>query len=427
MGYPGVDIQIQSGQLGAVASTNDGICGLIIADDPGSTNIEAGKVYTFTSIDDVKNTDFKDIAFAFGQISEFYLEAGSGSKLHVMLVPNTETMEDICDAADDNAYAKQLLHAANGEINFLGVCRKPNSTAVGEIPAYNATHDNGLDDDAYNALSKAQSLCDDYAAMYQPCFAIIEGREFQGILSGTGALTDIRSASFNRASIAICSTDSALTVTKNNDGEITNIDHDGSASVGLVLGRIAAIPVQRKISRVKSGALAIPSAYIADASITTGISKGYTKIEDAKIETITGLGYISIRHFTGRVGYYFADDPLATTATDDYNCITNRRVIDKAIRIVYNTYINELNDEIEIAPDGTISPAVAKSYQGLIENAVNQLMTANDEVSSFSAFVDINQNVLSTGRLVIECKIVPVGYSREIVVKLGFDNPALSN
>ena len=59
----------------------------------------------------------------------------------------------------------------------------------------------------------------------------------------------------------------------------------------------------------------------------------------------------------------------------------------------------------------------------MIENAVNSEM--GSQISSFSAYVNPDQNILSTGKLEIDCKLVPMGVLREITVNLSFDNPAL--
>jgi hypothetical protein len=98
-------------------------------------------------------------------------------------------------------------------------------------------------------------------------------------------------------------------------------------------------------------------------------------------------------------------------------------VIDKATIVAYQTYVEELNDEITIDANGKISVPVIKYLQNKIESAVNLAMV--DEISSFSAYIDANQNVLSTGKLTVKAAIVPMGYTKTIEVLLGFTNPAL--
>ncbi|MEG2761268.1 MAG: DUF2586 family protein, partial [Mucinivorans sp.] len=100
-------------------------------------------------------------------------------------------------------------------------------------------------------------------------------------------------------------------------------------------------------------------------------------------------------------------------------------VIDKAAVIAYDTYISEILDNIVVATNGKLSPGVCISYASMLENAlVNGMGT---QVSSISVSIDATQNVLSTGKLEINCKIVPLATMEVIQVNLAFDNPALKN
>ena len=390
---PKITINLQNGALGSVGGSNDGVAGLVIGCDPTGSDIVAGEYYVLRSLDDARTQGFDAIEYAFQQISEFYAEAGNGAKLYVLPVANTETLTNMANKASTNHYAKKLLDYAQGEITLLGVCRMPAN-------GYTPTVTNGLDADCYAALVKMQELAETYHALFTPFVGIVEARSFSGTAS---ELTDLTSGSDNFSGMAICAS-----------GELVDIDAD-AASVGLLLGRAAAVPVQRKVARVKDGGLAITAAYL-----------GATTVETSDWQSVAEKGFITIGTYANKSGYYFVDDTLATAETDDYKTISLRRTMNKMVRIVYATYINELNDDIELTSEGKLSPATAKYYQGLIQNAVNLQMTNGGELSSFSAYVDVNQNVLSTGKVAIRCAAVPKGYSQEIVVTLGFSNPALS-
>lgn len=405
MPLPNVNIQLQNGALGTTVVTPDKVCGLLIGDDPGSSGISAGVPQIVTSLPQAQAAGWDKIAYAWRQISEFYAEAPSGTKLYLMLMANTVTFTNAC--LKTNAYLKTLLDYGKGEISFWGVCRKPAGGYTETYTGGSGSSSQGVEDDVIAALANAQSLANDYAAAYAPNWGLIEGRAFDGSLAN---LKNLAAGSQNRVGVVLCSTEAAV------NGTV----HDKSAAVGLALGRLARIPVQRKISRVKDGALLITKGYIGANAIAK-------EVETFDVAGIAAKGYITMRTFPGVSGYYFATDPLASNpATDDYATITNRRVVDKAIRIVYQTYVNELNDDLEVDSDGKLHPGVIKSYQSKIDNAVNTAMTANGEVSRFSSFVDPAQNILSTGKVQVVCKIIPKGYSSEIEVLLGFDNPALS-
>lgn len=129
-------------------------------------------------------------------------------------------------------------------------------------------------------------------------------------------------------------------------------------------------------------------------------------------------------------GYFFTDDPLATLPTDDYNGIAARRVIDKAYRIAYNTLIDELLNEITVNSSGQVSVSYAKSLESKVENAVVGSMTSNGELGNdpgdqndtgVQCIVDPEQNVVTTGKLIIGLRVKPHGYAKYIEVNLGFE------
>jgi hypothetical protein len=390
---PKISITLQSGGLGSVGGSNDGVAGLVIGCDPATSGIIAGTKFVLRSMADAKTAKLDLIPYAYQQVKEFYDEAGEGSKLYVLICADTETLTNMADIAGANAYGKKLIDYAQGEITMLGVCRMP---AAGYAP----TVVKGLDDEVITALAKMQALAANYHALFTPFVGIIEGRKYMGT---PATLEAINLGSSNFCGIVL-----------GTSTELKAIDPMAS-SVGLLLGRAASVPVQRKVARVKDGGLAIGGAFYNSVAV-----------EYTDFISIATKGYITIGMYGNKVGYYFLDDTLATVVTDDYKTISNRRVMNKMVRLVYATYINELNDDIELTSEGKLSPATAKYYQGLIENAVNIAMTANGELSSFSAYVDMNQNVLSSGKIYIKTSAVPKGYSQEINVTLGLSNPVLS-
>lgn len=399
---PKINITLQNGQLGSVGESADGVAGLIIL-SPSDT-ITNKTVFTLRSIDDAKATNLKDVPFALQQITEFYNEAGEGSKLYVLFAVYDEAtmakQSDLFSAAKGD-YAKYLLDYAAGEITILGVC-------FNSDPNYQFSPVGGIDPDVTATVTACQTLAADYLAKFTPFVGVI-GCVMDGTITPASA-ANLTQSTKNFVSVAVCSSDALKEIEDADTGKPAR-----SASVGLVLGRAAAVPVQRKIARVKDGSLSINAAYIGDK-----------KIEDADWQTIAEKGYITIGKYPNKSGYYFIDDTLATAPTDDYSTVSKRRTMNKLVRIVYATYVNELNDDIELTSEGKLTPATAKYYEGLIKNAVNSLMTGNGELSSFEAYVDVNQNVLSTGKITIKCAAVPKGYSQEISVILGFSNPALS-
>lgn len=396
MSLPEVIVAVKNGGIGGVTALKDGIAGMIVSGTASpSVGWALGVAKQFFSIDEVKDAglnaeyDVANTTNAYKQVADFYKVAGDGAELWVIVVAKTETMEDVCDEASLHAYAKALLDAGGGTIRLVGICRVPDALFV-------PTYVGGIDDDVIAALTNLEALAISRASAMEPFVGIVEGRDFQG---DAGDIEDLKGLGFNRVAGVICS-DKA----------------DKSAGVGLLLGRLAADPVMRKPGRVKTGAIPVSAGYFSDG----------TKVTRSVADSLDTKGWIVMTPYPQRSGLYWGVDNTCSSADDDFSTIVNRRVIDKAMLIAFDTYITEIMDEIAVDGDGKLDPGVVKYYEGKITNAINNTMTGNGEISSMSAFIDPAQNILSTGKLVVNLSIVPVGYTKTIQVNLGFTNPALS-
>ena len=388
MALPGVNITLSNGQLGSTTPTNDSIAGIILTGVTvsGANKVTAGQAYVIYSLNEAIALGIEEAetnAYAYAHIKEFFDAAGTGSELWIMLTAASVTMENMLDKT--KAYAPVLLNAAKGKIRKLGVSRKS---------ASGVTIANGLDADVDKALIKGQVLADDYAANFKPFRFLVDGKDFNG---NAGDLKDYKTASFNRGGVLLGSS----TATKN-------------AAVGFAIGTMASLPVQRKIARVKNGALQISAGYFTNTSETESLENAWGSIHDK--------GYIFFRSFVGKSGYFFNDDPTATSSADDYSSFSKGFVIDKAIVLAYTTYIEEIADEIEVDEDGKLNPARVKDLQGKIETAIELQMVASSEASAVASVIDPNQNILATDTLQVDLKVRPVGYTNFIEVALGFEN-----
>jgi hypothetical protein len=393
---PRVKILFENGALGSVAPGADGVAGLVCTGTTVVSGLQLATAYVFRKLDDLVVLGVTDSvadanAFLYRQVKEFYDEAGEGAELWLSAFPNTVKQSDMVDVTQSNA--KALILAAQGRIRVLAVAFEP---AAGYTP----TITNGLDGDLVPAMLKAQAL-GEWATntLYAPLFTILEARHFNGTAT---ALTDLATYSYNRVGVMLGDTQ----------------DSSNGAAIGLLLGRIARIPVQRHIGRVKDLALKTITAFV-----------GNKKPELADVDTINDKSYITFRTFTGKAGYFFSDDSLATAVADDYRSIARRRTIDKAYRIAYLTLIEFLNDEIPVTNAGTIVPAMAKSWESEVVTAIVNQMTSEGNLGvdttdpadkGVKCYIDYDQDVVSTSKVEISLKVKPYGYAKYIDVKLGF-------
>lgn len=393
---PRVKIIYENGSFGGSDPSDDGVCGLIASGVAVGTTFVLGTAYLLTGLEGLAPLGITDAeadanANIYKTLKEFYTEAPVGSKVWLMGTANTVTMADWFDKT--KTYAKNLIIAAKGAINFL-------ITSKDDPSGYTATVVDGLDGDVATAKINAQAL-GNWAAetLYAPCFALIEGRHYSGTAS---SLDDLAEGELNRVGIVIGDT----------------VSSSEGACMGLVGGRIADIPVQRSLMRVKTGAIQAANLYIGSKAAELGDP-----------DLINDAGYICPRTFVGKAGYYWNNDKLATGADDDYQLIQRRRVIDKAYRIAYQTLVDELGDEIPVTDDGYIPAPICKAIQNKVETAIENKMTlygnlGNDpgdpKDTGVNCFIDYKQNVVSTSLLKVKLRVKPYGYPKYIDVYLGF-------
>ncbi len=389
-----VNITLANGQLGGTLQTNDGITGIVLTGVSEAGGYTVGTPALVTSMADVTTAGITVAhnPFAIKQLQEFYNQAGSGAQLYLMLVPDTMTVAQMSDNSNANG-AKKLLDYSGGKIKVLGLLSDDVAIAAagGTI-----TISHSLNADVFTAASNMKIMAAAYFAAQKPFRCVIGGTSYAGT---PGSLTDETAGTTNnRVAILIGDTESGA-----------------SACIGLLLGVVSSIPVQRKVSRVRTGALTNTTAFLDTTALES--SGG-----DAGI--IAGKGYITFTTYPNVSGYFFSGDPMLTATTDDYAMMARGRVIDKAHILAYATFVQEVDDEVPVNNDGTLDAGFCKWLSQQIVNQVNNTMTANNEISAVSCFIDPAQNILSTNQLHVVLKITPVGYATDIEITLGFENPA---
>lgn len=390
---PRVKITFAEGNLGKVGDSPDGLLALMVASTAVGSTYEIGKVYSIRSVGDLKDLKVteKNNAVLYKHVREFYSEAGEGTEVIIYGVEKTKTMTELCtkgDTEEDAGELRKLITLCKGRLREVTIALD----AQDEPEAAE-----GIVADVLSAIPKAQETAVHATeALYAPLFVILEGRGFK-----RQGLKDLGELGCNRVGVFVGDTQP--------DGK--------GAAVGLLAGRIAASAVQRNVGRVRDGKIAADAIYLSGQPIeqqTGAVADLYTK------------GYICPRQYVGRAGFYFCDDRLATSESDDYAHITARRTIDKAYRIAYDALLSFLLDELELEADGTLHPATIRSWEQEITSAVDRAMTAKGELSadestgSACRFEILPTNVLATSEVRAKLSVRPFGYARYIDVELGF-------
>lgn len=395
MSLPKVLIKFSNGALGQVSPSADNVIGIITTGVTVVDKLVLNTNYKITKWDDVVTTlgiTAVNNPGLYKLLSELFAQSGDGIECYLKVMADTTTLTNMATRTFANG-VQDMLIGASGRIRMLFFHRTP---AVGYVSVIAS----GIDADVAGAIAAAQVTCDwAEATLKAPCFAVVAGLYYQGTAA---TLTALNTGTTNRVAAMIGDTASG-----------------NGCAIGLLAGRLLAIPVQRNVGRVKDGAIkGIVTAYLAT-----------TLAELADGDGVHDKGYVTIRFHLGRTGYFFSDDPIAAPVTDDYNHITARRTVDKAYRVAYETLINELLDEIPVTSAGKMSVSFAKSLENKVESAIINSMTSAGELGNdptdqkdtgVQCFVDYTQNIIATGKVVISLKVRPYGYARYIEVNLGF-------
>lgn len=392
-GLPNITINLQNGRLGRVAATDDGIAGIILTGNAVEGGLELNTAYLLSSprnLTTLKITE-ENNPLVYKDVSQFYEKAGDGAELYLLVVSAVTTLTQMCSNTDGSPVHK-LISFAKGRIRLLGFNRLP-------LEEYEAVVDTtGIDEDAVQAGQTLHAVGESYAARINPFRALLPALLWDGSVAN---LYKPRESTFNRVGYVMAA--DAI------------IDGVATAAIGQALGVLASISVHQNLGRVKNGL----------ANLSGWLTNGKTPEEnDAMLDALHDAGYIIYRYYVNRNGYYFNDDPTAAPVSDDYGNISNGRVIDKAIILTYNAYIDELLDNVEVDGDGYIPEPFCRYYEGLIENAIASQMSG--EISSYDAYVDPSQNVHSTSLVEVAIEITLKGTLRNIKALLGFKNPALN-
>lgn len=160
---------------------------------------------------------------------------------------------------------------------------------------------------------------------------------------------------------------------------------------------------------------------------TLALSNGslLSTISNTLLGNLKDKAYSVVRKYAPRLaGSYFERVPAAVVATSDFAWMELTRTIDKAVRQVETALMPTLQAGILLKSDGKMRDETVGYYQDLAGSALIQMM-ADGEISGSPSdlkkmvLIDPAQNILSTSRLYITIKILPVGVAEFITINIG--------
>jgi hypothetical protein len=186
--------------------------------------------------------------------------------------------------------------------------------------------------------------------------------------------------------------------------------------IGTTLGVLSKSNVQENIGWVEKYNL------INDAELdVVAFAEGtlFKNLSKAQLDGLHDKGYLFLRKHIGNAGTFFNDSFTAVAVTSDFATLENNRTMDKAVRGMRLYLLPYINSPIKVNSNGKLEASAVKT----MENSAKKMLEAmqrDNEISQFSVSIDPNQPVLTTSKIVVQVKIVPIGTNRNILVNIGF-------
>lgn len=182
-----------------------------------------------------------------------------------------------------------------------------------------------------------------------------------------------------------------------------------------VAARVVTIPTQRMASRVRDGQLA---NIVVDPSKDPG--DGFIYHDERITPGLTGARFAALRTRVGKgLGFYLDLPNLMSPVGSQFQFFPQGSVIDVACSITYQTAVDEIDNDVILQANGTLTQGEVRRIQGAIQKALDDNMTSVAMCSSISVVVDPAQNVRSTGKVKITVTVNGVGYVLEIDAGVG--------
>lgn len=177
--------------------------------------------------------------------------------------------------------------------------------------------------------------------------------------------------------------------------------------VGLFMARFSSIEISQAPNEVGLGGMSnFLSPYPKD-------------IEDSITLELATAGFVVWQEIFGADGVFPVSPRTTIDEISDYYRFERTRIMNFTSTGLRKTLLPYLNTRIYSRPDGTLD----STSISMIEAKTNQFLDTlvNDgTITKYSVEIDKAQNVVSTGKLEIQVRILPPGYSEFILVDLGF-------
>lgn len=392
MVLPDLKIDLLDGQLGTIASSNDGFSAIVFYD---LTPPASGWVGPYHKVTSLKQAE------ALGILSAWQLSETQLTHYHIeeffRMNPGGTLWLGFFDPANGpgqtlDEFLELLQNEANGEIRQMGIVNTWGESLLTALAAFASAQ--------FEAKTPVELYIEQETVTEQsePVF-------IQAVIGqDTGRLRAITSTAAGAALPAWVANQTCL---------------------GTLLGISSAIQVHQHPGDVRNNNLATDTLFqelgFADGTL-------YADKTLADLEAYNTAKKVFARRYPGKDGAFIADNPTLAAETSDYAKMNLARTINKASRLVNGVMVNELNgDRLTVDPgDGLLFEESRVYLESLIVTALAGMVSANEVEGGPQVFIDPEQNLLSTSKIEVQIKLVPRFISRQIDILIGFTNPFLN-
>jgi len=262
---------------------------------------------------------------------------------------------------------------------------------------------------ASTELTAVQSKLDYLKTKYRPAIAIYT--------SNFITFTDISTL----PDLSILSTDAyevAVVIGSDGAGYGSTLNLN-TGDVGAVLGVTSLAKVSHSIAWVDAFNMSANST--TDELDTPALANGqlFSRLTDAEQTSLNEKHYIYFITHEGKTGGFCETSSTAASATSDYHTIENNRVYNKVYREVYISLVGLLNSPLSVNPNGTMTSSTVSAFNVPVTDVLSRLVTLGN-ISGFTLNIDLSQNVIATGKVLIDIRLVPIESAKNINITLGY-------
>jgi hypothetical protein len=385
-----------NGGLGRRLAGEDHVSGLLVVVAEDSPLLGT---HEFRSVEEAEATGITAAAapFVHYHLSEFFRLA-PGATLFLMAVAELDgTFTEI----------KQLQQHSGGKLRRIGIAQP--DVALSTVITQAAT---------------VNAVCTELAAQNMPLTAILSGYVTGAQLT---SLADLHAQNCPRVGICLAQDGGGYGAWLQAQAAFAG---QSIGALGALLGALAKRRVSDSIGWVEKYNVvttAYPQGLTGGAQqaleLDTPALCGSTLVSDLtplQLQAINAKGYILLFKHVGYSGTYWNDAFAAVALTSDYAYLENSETMDKACRGVYQALLPQISGPAYVDPDtGNLAASVCKSWEAMAEMPLAQ-MVRDGELSGYAVSIDPAQSILSTCKLQVVIRLVPVGALREIIVTIGF-------